>query len=80
METEHPRWGMIQSVITTRDIKAGEELFTDYGYKFSPFPDDYPWYWDTKLVLDKEERMKKEAEENKSKKKTKKSKKNKKVP
>ena len=72
---EHPRWGLIQSVKLTRDIKAGEELFTDYGYGHSPFPTDFPWYWETKLALDKEERMQKEVKKNKSNKKTKKSKK-----
>ena len=45
METEHPRWGLIQSVTPTKNIKAGEELFTYYGYGASEFPNDFPWYF-----------------------------------
>ena len=59
-ETEHPRWGLIQSVTPTRNIKAGEELFTNYGYKSADFPDDFPWYWETKLAIEREERIEKE--------------------
>ena len=51
---------MIQSVTPTRNIKAGEELFTNYGYKNADFPDDFPWYWETKLAIEREERIEKE--------------------
>ena len=64
---EHPRWGLIGAVNAKRDIKAGEELFTKYKYDRRPVPCDFPWYWEAKLALDKEERMKKRVKENKSK-------------
>jgi len=60
METEHPRWGLIQSVTPTRNIKAGEELFTYYGYGASEFPNDFPWYFETKLAVEREERLENE--------------------
>ena len=43
-EIEHPRWGVIIGIRTTKPIKAGEEIFTYYGYKKSDFPADAPWY------------------------------------
>ena len=56
-EIEHPRWGLIQSVTATKDLKAGDELFTFYGYKpDGSFPEDFPWYWETKMAIDKEDR------------------------
>jgi hypothetical protein len=61
MELEHPRWGLIQSVTTTRDIKAGKELFTNYGYGKNDFPDDFPWYWEKMRAQEKEERLLEEA-------------------
>jgi hypothetical protein len=55
---EHPRWGAIQGVILTKNVKAGEELFTFYGYKHGfPMPSDFPWYWELKRQVEKEERM-----------------------
>ena len=54
---DHPRWGIIQSVVTNRDIKAGEELFGHYGYKKAPFPLDHPWYHDLQRKIQKERRM-----------------------
>ena len=58
---EHPRWGMIQTVTPLRDLKAGEELFTYYGYGWPEggpnFPEDFPWYWDAKNSIDREERL-----------------------
>ena len=54
---DHPRWGIIQGVVASRDIKAGEELFGYYGYKFAAFPDDFPWYHDLKAKVDKEKRL-----------------------
>ena len=46
-----------------RDMKAGEELFTFYGYGKNDFPADFPWYFEAKLALEREERIAKEAEE-----------------
>ena len=64
--TEHPRWGLIQSVTPYEDLKAGDELFTDYGYDRNKnvagdFPNDFPWYWETRRKLKREERFEKEA-------------------
>ena len=56
VEVEHPRWGLIQSVTPKTDLTTGQELFTYYGYEKLPFPEDFPWYWETK---DKVERKKK---------------------
>ena len=68
IETEHPRWGYIQSVTPLRyspwmpeTIKAGKELFTYYGYKKAMFPEDFPWYWEDQNKILREERLKKEA-------------------
>lgn len=30
---EHPRWGLIAMAQTAKAVKAGEELFSFYGYK-----------------------------------------------
>merc|ERR1712080_501471 len=54
---DHPRWGAIQGVVTTKDVKAGEELFTHYGYEPDDFPNDFPWYWELKRNIEKEERQ-----------------------
>ena len=58
---EHPRWGMIQTVTPLRDLKAGEELFTFYGYGWPEggpdFPEDFPWYWEAKNSIDRAERL-----------------------
>ena len=54
---DHPRWGLIQSLIATRNIKAGEELYAHYGYSTRNFPSDFPWYWELKMKVDKENRM-----------------------
>ena len=58
-QIEHPRWGICQSVTTHRDIKAGEELFSYYGYRGqSDFPQDFPWYFEEKMKFDREMRLK----------------------
>jgi hypothetical protein len=59
MEVEHPRWGLIQSVTALKDIKAGQEVFTYYGYGSYPskFPADFPWYFDTKAAVERDERL-----------------------
>ena len=48
---------MIMSVFLKagEQLKAGEEIFTNYGYKKPlPFPYDQPWYWATKAQVDKD--------------------------
>ena len=45
-------------VLTTKDIKAGQELFAHYGYTSTTFPSDVPWYWEQKRKIDKKERSK----------------------
>ena len=55
---EHPRWGATQGVKLTKNVKAGEELFTFYGYgPGHPIPGDFPWYWELKRQVEKEERL-----------------------
>ena len=50
-------------VVTTRHIKAGEELFTYYRlYNTDILPYDYPWYWELK---EKTEEAEKEQTESK---------------
>ena len=63
-EAEHPRWGLIQSVVSEVDLQAGTEIFTHYGYseEKSKFPSDYPWYWKAKKDLDEEEEKTKKRE------------------
>ena len=38
-----PRFGLIPTVRTLKDLKAGEELFCSYDYKLDDAP---PWYQD----------------------------------
>lgn len=45
------------SVIPFKEIKAGEELFTFYGYTEGEFPIDFPWYFETKRKIEQEERL-----------------------
>ena len=63
IEMEHPRFGLILSVIPTRDVKAGEELFADYGYQKAEFPSDFPWYWETLMEIERSERLALESKE-----------------
>ena len=53
---EHPRFGTIIGAFKKpfAIINAGDELFSNYGYKKNPFPQDVPWYWEAKNKLDKE--------------------------
>ena len=37
-----------------KKLKAGQEIFIDYGYKEFPFPEDHPWYWALKAKVDRE--------------------------
>ena len=55
MDIEHPRWGAIMGVVSTKYIKAGEELFTYYGYKPGRLPSDFPWYWELKRKVEQVE-------------------------
>ena len=41
---DHPRWGMVPSISSTRDIQVGEEVTVRYGYDLGYCPD---WYLDT---------------------------------
>ena len=55
---EHPRWGATQSVTISNPVKAGDELFTYYGYGTGyPLPSDFPWYWELKRQVEKAERL-----------------------
>ena len=73
MEAEHPRWGLIQSVVSQVELKAGSEVFTHYGYSEEKrkFPSDFPWYWEAKEALDQEEKLKENDKPKKHKKKAK---------
>ena len=71
-------WGAIQSVTPLFDIKTGMELHTNYGYGQNDFPNDFPWYFETKLALEREERLNKIENEKKIDKKSKRTKKTKK--
>ena len=45
-------------VVTTKHIKAGEELFTYYRlYKTDIIPYDYPWYWELKEKTEEAEEV-----------------------
>ena len=35
-------------------------MFTYYGYGPSEFPGDFPWYFETKLAIEREERLENE--------------------
>ena len=57
-------WGLISSIVPELNLKAGDELLADYGYGNKDgiqqeFPDDFPWYWELKRKLEKEENVKK---------------------
>jgi histone-lysine N-methyltransferase SETD7 len=47
-ELEHPRFGLILSIMTTKPVAKGQEFFIDYGYKKGEFPSDHPWYHEAK--------------------------------
>ena len=45
-------------VVTTTDVKAGEELFTYYGYSSGlAIPVDFPWYWEMKKEIEEKENL-----------------------
>ena len=55
MNIEHPRWGAIMGVVSTKHIKEGDELFTYYGYRPGKIPSDFPWYWELKSTVEEQE-------------------------
>ena len=56
---------MVSSVVTSKAVNAGEELYTYYGYennvygKSFPMAGHVPWYWELKRKTEKDERMQK---------------------
>ncbi len=46
---DHPRFGVVASVISLRPIKAGEEIFTNYGYEPDVISSKYGFGWFTDL-------------------------------
>lgn len=64
---------MVVSEEMAAKLEPGDELFAYYGYKSdSPFPEDFPWYFELKAKSDKEEREKEEAKKEKPRKRGKK--------
>ena len=64
---EHPRFGSILSVYTTVPIKAGQEIFTYYGYKKKDRTEDSDWYFEQLEQIEREQMKEKEKEEKKEK-------------
>ena len=44
-------------VMSTTHIKAGEQLFTHYGYRRRGMPSDFPWYWELKRKVEAQEEL-----------------------
>jgi len=42
---DHPRWGLVPCIASTRDIVACEEIFVRYGYELDNCPDWYAEEW-----------------------------------
>jgi len=42
---DHPRFGLVPSVLSTHDIEAGEEIFAHYGYDLDNCPEWYENAW-----------------------------------
>ena len=42
---DHPRFGLVPSILTTQDIDAGEEIFCHYGYEMDDCPTWYEAAW-----------------------------------
>ena len=64
------------------ELKAGDEIFINYGYKkkVANFPADFPWYFNLEAKVEEERRIKKIMKKREGKKnKNKSSKKGKKV-
>ena len=64
---EHPRFGSILSVYATVPIKAGQEIFTYYGYKKKDRTEDSDWYFEQLELIEREQMKEKETEEKKEK-------------
>ena len=56
-EFDHPRWGIIQCLVSSRDIIKAEELYAYYGYQDMSFPLDFPWYFELKRTVEKQLRL-----------------------
>ena len=53
MEAEHPRWGLIQSVVAKKHLTAGMEVLTHYGYTTED-KESFSWYWEAKEAINEE--------------------------
>ena len=42
---DHPRFGLVLGVLSTHDIKSGEEVFVHYGYELTNCSDWYEEAW-----------------------------------
>jgi len=42
---DHPRWGLVPCIASTRDIAACEEIYVRYGYDLDDCPDWYAEAW-----------------------------------
>ena len=55
---EHPRWGATMAVQLTRDVSAGNEIYTYYDYERLDINlPELAWYWELKRQVEKEERL-----------------------
>ena len=43
---DHPSFGLVPCVLSTHDIKSGEEVFVHYGYELTDCPDWYAEAWE----------------------------------
>ena len=68
---EHPRFGSILSVYATVPIKAGQEIFTYYGYKKKDRTEDSDWYFEQLEQIEREQMKEKEKEKEEKKEKVK---------
>eukprot|EP00095_Tigriopus_kingsejongensis_P002319 maker-scaffold347_size200506-snap-gene-0.25 protein:Tk02319 transcript:maker-scaffold347_size200506-snap-gene-0.25-mRNA-1 annotation:"hypothetical protein BRAFLDRAFT_120570" len=62
-DMEHPRWGIIQSVRMSdyKTVVPNEEIFGFYGYHPWDFPEDFPWYHELKMQVERELRLQKQS-------------------
>ena len=42
---DHPRFGLVPSILSTQDIAENEEVFVHYGYELDDCPDWYESAW-----------------------------------
>ena len=68
---EHPRFGSILSVYATVPIKAGQEIFTYYGYKKKDRTEGSDWYFEQLEQIERDQMKEKKKEEKKKKEKEK---------